>query len=136
MAAVTLHILSAVAENNWESSPGPALSLELITCLHGAVGLALKNEAIVPHGEHRMGGDEMLYGRAGLLWVLLNVRTHRFSEETEAALGPVFDMVPRLIRVIIEAGREGSKDYVQKHGKKNAHPLMYAWMEGYYGFGA
>lgn len=136
MTAVTLHILSAVAESNWGSDTKPSLTPELITCLHDAVGLALKNEAIVPHGEHRMGGDEMLYGRAGLLWLLLNVRAHRFSEETGSALTPVLGMVPQLIRVIVEAGRAGSKDYVQKHGKKDAHPLMYAWMEGHYGFGA
>jgi hypothetical protein len=136
MAAVTLHILSAVAENHWGSDARPSLSPELILYLQEAVNLALKNEAIVPHGEHRMGGDEVLYGRAGLLWLLLNVRAHRFSEETEASLAPVLDMVPRLIRVIIEAGREGSKNYAQKHGKKDAHPLMYAWMEGHYAFGA
>ncbi|KAJ5911447.1 uncharacterized protein N7473_000750 [Penicillium subrubescens] len=136
MTAVTLHILSAVAESNWGSEAKPSLTPENITCLHDAVNLALNNEAIVPHGEHRMGGDEMLYGRAGLLWLLLNVRAHRFNDKTEAALASVLDMVPQLVRVIVEAGREGSKDYVQKHGKKEAHPLMYAWMEGHYGFGA
>lgn len=136
MTAVTLHILSAVAENNWGSDVRPSLSPELITYLQDAVNFALKNEAIVPHGEHRMGGDEMLYGRAGLLWLLLNVRVHRFSDDTETALSPLLDMVPRLIRVIIEAGREGSKDYEQKHGEKDTHPLMYAWMEGHYAFGA
>lgn len=136
VTAVALHILSAVAESKWGSDAQPSLSPELITCLQDAVNLALKNEAIVPHGEHRMGGDEMLYGRVGLLWLLLNVRAHRFSDETEAALAPVLDMVPQLIRVIIEAGREGSRNYLQKHGEKDAHPLMYAWMEGHYAFGA
>jgi hypothetical protein len=45
-------------------------------------------------------------------------------------------MIPKLIRVIIEAGREGSRDFMQKHGEKDAHPLMYVWMEGHYAFGA
>jgi hypothetical protein len=110
--------------------------MELIVYLKDAVNLALKNDFIVPHGEHRLGGDEMLYGRAGLLWLLLNVRAHQFSDETQTALDRVLDMIPQLIRVIVEAGRDGSRDYVSKHGQKDAHSLMYAWMEGHYAFGA
>lgn len=136
ITSVTLHILSAVAQSNWGSDAKPSLAPKLITYLRDAVNLALKNGFIVPHNDLRMGGDEMLYGRAGLLWLLLNVRAHQFSAETEIALAPVLGMIPQLVRVIIEAGREGSKDYVQKHGEKDAHPLMYAWMEGHYAFGA
>ncbi|KAJ5157368.1 uncharacterized protein N7482_008468 [Penicillium canariense] len=135
LAAVTLHILSAVAETNWELDARPSLPQEDIICLHDAVNLALKNGPIVLHDDRKMGGDEMLYGRAGLLWALLNVRAHRFSEESEKALAPVFAMVPQLICSIIDAGRECSKCYIQEHGDKDAHPLMYAWMEGYYCFG-
>jgi hypothetical protein len=136
ITAVSLHILSAVAETNWGADSKPSLSPEIITCLQDAVNQALKNGFIVPHGEHRMGGDEMIFGRAGLLWLLLNVRVHHFSEKTQTALAPVLNMIPKLIRVIIEAGREGSKDFMQKHGEKDAHPLMYVWMEGHYAFGA
>jgi hypothetical protein len=83
-----------------------------------------------------MGGDEMLYGRAGLLWALLNVRAHQFDDETQKALSPVLNKIPELLRVMIDAGRQGSKDYNQKNGDPDAHPLMYAWMEGHYCFGA
>jgi hypothetical protein len=69
-----------VAETNWGVDSKPSLSPEIITCLQDAVNQALKNGFIVSHGEHRMGGDEMLFGRAGLLWLLLNVRVHQFSE--------------------------------------------------------
>lgn len=78
----------------------------------------------------------MLYGRAGLLWVLLNIRAHRYDEETQAALSPVLAAIPDLVRVIVEAGRHGSEEFTQKHGTQDAHPLMYPWKEGHYFFGA
>lgn len=136
MTAVSLHILYAVAQSNWGKDAKPSLAQELIAYLLDALNLAMQNGAVVLHNDRRMGGDEMLYGRAGLLWLLLNVRAYKFSAETETALHPVLNMIPQLIHVIIEAGREGSKDYVQTHGEKDAHPLMYPWMEGYYAFGA
>ncbi|KAJ5679028.1 hypothetical protein N7462_007272 [Penicillium macrosclerotiorum] len=136
LAAVALRILSTVAKSNWVSNAELSLPQEDITCLHDAVNLAMKNGPIVPHDDRKMGGDEMLYGRAGLLWTLLNVRKHQFSEKTRTALAPVLTMIPELLRVIIDAGRQGSKDYIQKHGTKDAQPLMYAWMEGHFCFGA
>jgi hypothetical protein len=134
--AVSLHILYAVAQSNWEKDAKVSLGPELTTYLRDALKLALQNGAVVPHNDRKMGGDEMLFGRAGLLWLLLNVRAYKFSADTETALAPVLDMIPQLIRVIIEAGREGSKDYVQSHGEEDAHPLMYPWMEGHYALGA
>ncbi|KAJ5122592.1 uncharacterized protein N7443_002695 [Penicillium atrosanguineum] len=136
IAAVTLRILSVVANANWQTDAKPSLSQKDITCLDDATNLALKNGPLVPHDDRNMGGDEMLYGRAGLLWVLLNVRAHEFDDETQKALSSVLNKIPELLRVIIDAGRQGSKDYIQKNGDQDAHPLMYAWMEGHYCFGA
>jgi len=136
IAALILRILSAVAKTNWQTDAKPGLSQEDITCLDDATKLALKNGPLVSHDDRNMGGDEMLYGRAGLLWVLLNVSAHRFEDETQKALSPVLERIPELLRVIIDAGRQNSKDYIQKNGEQDAHPLMYAWMEGHYCFGA
>lgn len=136
IAATTLHILSAVAKANWQSDSKPSLAEEDINFLHNATKLALQNGHLVPHDDRKMGGDEMLYGRAGLLWVLVNIRSHTFDEDTQKALSPVFDTIPALTGVIIDAGRQGAKDYIEKHGDTDAHPLMYPWMEDKYCFGA
>ncbi|KAJ6120014.1 hypothetical protein N7523_004294 [Penicillium sp. IBT 18751x] len=136
IAAVTLRILSVIANANWQTDSRPSLSQEDILCLNDATDLALKNGPLVPHDDRNMGGDEMLYGRAGLLWVLLNVRAHNFDDETQSGLSLLLDKIPQLLRVIIDAGRQGSNDYIQKYGDQDAHPLMYVWMEGHYCFGA
>ncbi|KAJ6021008.1 hypothetical protein N7540_006512 [Penicillium herquei] len=136
IAAVTLRIFSTLAKTNWERDAKPSLSQEDISCLHDAANLALKNGPLVPHDDRNMGGDEMLYGRAGLLWVLLNIRAHQFDEKTETSLEAVYETIPRLVDIIVDAGRQGSETFIEKNGAQEAHPLMYAWMEGYYCFGA
>ncbi|KAJ5551335.1 hypothetical protein N7461_006033 [Penicillium sp. DV-2018c] len=136
MTAVTLRILATLAKQGWQSNSNVSVASEDITCLHDAVQLALKNEPVVPHDGRKMGGDEMLFGRAGLLWTLLNIRAHQFDQKSKHALSPALEAIPELIRVIVDAGRQGSRAYIEKNGDENAHPLMYVWMEGYYGFGA
>lgn len=133
---VILRILATVAKANWQTDSKPSLSREDVTCLQDAANQALKNGPILPQADGVVGGDDMLYGRAGLLWTLLNVRAHQFDEETQKALSPVMATIPALIRVIIDAGQHGSKEYIQKHGDQDAHPLMYVWKEGHYFFGA
>lgn len=105
-------------------------------CLSDAVRIALSNGHMVSHGGRDMGGDELMYGRSGLLWAIMNIRTHRFSDETAQALAPVFESVPRLVDVIIDAGRKGSKEYIKKYGEKGSLPLMWVWAEGSYYLGA
>ncbi|KAJ5648114.1 hypothetical protein N7490_004486 [Penicillium lividum] len=136
ISAVSLRVFSALAKSNWGKDFKPSLSQQDITCLLDASNQALKNAPLVHHDGRNMGGDEMLYGRAGLLWTLLNIRTHQFDDETQKALGPVHETIPKMIDVIIDSGRQGSKDYIEKNGAQDAHPLMYAWMEGHYCFGA
>lgn len=136
LVGVSLRILAAVAKTNWGPCARVNLAQEDIACLHDAMNLALKNGPVVPHDGQNMGGDDMLYGRAGLLWILLNVRAHQFNEETQNALAPVMAKVPDLVSAIVDAGRQGSKDYIEKHGSQDAHPLMYVWLEGHYFFGA
>ncbi|KAJ5748208.1 uncharacterized protein N7511_009904 [Penicillium nucicola] len=135
VTAITLRVLAALSEVNWENGKAN-IAVEDISCLLDAVQMALKNEPLVTHDGRKMGGDEILFGRAGLLWTLLNIRAHTFDEHTQKALTPVLGKVPELIRVIIDAGRQGSKSYVEKNGNQEAHELMYSWMEDHYCFGA
>lgn len=136
VTAVTLRILGTLANNDWQDSANVSIAREDITCLHQATQWALKNEPLVAHDGRKMGGDEVLFGRSGLLWFLLNVRAHRFDQETQELLSPVLEAIPELVRVIVDAGQQGSKEYTEKNGANDAHPLMYAWMEGHYCFGA
>ncbi|CAG7976112.1 unnamed protein product [Penicillium nalgiovense] len=136
VTAVTLRVLGTLANNDWQDSANVSIAREDITCLHQATQWALKNEPLVAHDGRKMGGDEVLFGRSGLLWFLLNVRAHRFDQETQELLSPVLEAIPELVRVIVDAGQQGSKEYTEKNGANDAHPLMYAWMEGHYCFGA
>ncbi|RMJ26649.1 hypothetical protein PHISP_02461 [Aspergillus sp. HF37] len=113
-----------------------AVSGDDVRCLFDAVRMALAIPPVVSHGGRNMGVDELMLGRAGLLWGLLNMRTHRFNEKAANALSPVFEAVPRLIGVMIDAGRKGSTSYSRQHGTKDSLPLMWTWMEGYSGLGA
>ncbi|KAF9892734.1 hypothetical protein FE257_001136 [Aspergillus nanangensis] len=115
---------------------GGTISSDDVKVLRETVNLALQNAHLVPHGEHMMGADEPLYGRAGLLLTLVNIRAHSFDQEAQAWLDPIFDSIPLLVDAIITSGREGHRHYIQRHDAKDAPPLMWSWMEGYYGLGA
>lgn len=133
---VILRTLAATAKANWQFESIFSLPREDIAVLRDAANQALKNGPILPQADDSVGGEDMLYGRAGLLWVFLNIRVHKFDDETQTSLAPVLETIPKLVRLIIDAGRHGSKEYTQKHGAQDAHPLMYPWKEGHYFFGA
>ncbi|GIJ84245.1 hypothetical protein Asppvi_003085 [Aspergillus pseudoviridinutans] len=115
---------------------GHAVSGTDVDNLRDAVAIALKHGHIVPHANQNMGGDEVLNGRAGLLWSILNMRVLSLDEKSAEALKPIFESVPQLIEVIVEAGRQGHRDYVQAYGNTGALPLMWTYKEGRYGLGA
>lgn len=131
-----MRILANLAKNGWEDNSHVGVTDNDITCLSGAVQLAINNEPLVTHDGRKMGGDEILFGRAGLLWALLNIRAHNLDQEGQSALSPVLQKIPELIRVIVDAGKQGSMAYIEKNGDQGAQPLMYAWMEDHYCFGA
>jgi hypothetical protein len=132
---VVLRILAALEAPSKTDGVGTILSDDIMA-LNQAVELSSKHGRFTEHKGHRMGDDEMLYGRTGLLWAILNIRSHALDRSTYSAMQPMFDGVPQLVRVVLEAGREGAKDFVRQHGSENAFPLMWVWMEGYYGLGA
>lgn len=129
LPAALLRILAAASSNT-------VVRADDIDCFRQAVELALKNGHIVPHAGVDFGGDEILYGRAGLLWSILNIRAHEFDGETQKALESLYQAVPKLVDVIVEGGKRGAIDCAKKYGDKDTMPLMYMWMEDYYCLGA
>ncbi|KAL4896494.1 lanthionine synthetase C family protein [Aspergillus ambiguus] len=115
---------------------GSAIATDDVHVLQHAVETALKTGNMVLHHDRLMGADDALYGRAGLLWTLLNLRAHETDEKTSVSLKPIFEPIPLLIDKIVDAGRKGHRSYIQKHGTQNALPLMWPWHEAHYGLGA
>lgn len=105
-------------------------------CIQEAMRIALTNGHMVSHGGSLMGSDEVLFGRAGLLWALLNLRLRTYEDETAQALTLVFKEIPRLVDRIIASGIDGREDFISKHGEQYALPLMWHWKEDRYSLGA
>lgn len=85
-----------------------------------------------------LGSDELIFGRAGLLWALLTLKKHvtRASELLAAHISTALQSIPKVVDAIIAGGKQGSQNYIKSHGPENALPLMWQWMEGYYALGA
>lgn len=107
-----------------------------IAMLHEAVRIAINQDPFVTRNGHSMGGDEVLYGRAGLLWALANIDRHNVDMETAQALQPVLELMPKLRDAITDAGKGGAEKYVKAHDEITALPLMWPWLDDYYGLGA
>ncbi|EEA27787.1 hypothetical protein TMatcc_003920 [Talaromyces marneffei ATCC 18224] len=88
-----------------------------------------------------LGGDELIFGRAGLLWALLTLKKHvglttRATEILTTHINTALQSIPQLVNAIIAGGKQGSRNFVKLYGPKDALPLMWQWMEGYYALGA
>lgn len=104
--------------------------------LHGAVQVALSQDPVVQHLGHAMGVDEILYGRTGLLWAILDIRKRTLEGSIRSALASVFEAVPKLVNVIIAAGKLGAEEYKKINGQAGALPLMWPWLDQYHSLGA
>ena len=91
LGAAVMRILTFVSNphSNTEESFWKCIEDD-IAALQEAVQIALQQEPVVPYRGHLMGGDEVLYGRAGLLWAILNLRNHVSNAGARTALDPVF----------------------------------------------
>lgn len=117
--------------------PKQPISQDDISVLNGAVQHSLSHGYVVTSGGSIRGVDEVLYGRAGLLWAVLNIRGHTFEKALQTKLGPVFDAVPRLVDAIIDAGRRGARDFMEMNGEEDdAFPLMWPYKDERYSLGA
>lgn len=90
--------------------------------------------------EDGSGAMEVLYGRAGLLWAVLNLQQLLSNVETEVkekphlkSLGDIVDpQVTRgLVDGLIAVGKRGKVKYEQQHGE-DGMPLMWEWHGKYY----
>ncbi|OJJ70706.1 hypothetical protein ASPBRDRAFT_31587 [Aspergillus brasiliensis CBS 101740] len=115
---------------------GASMSEADIECFRNIVQVAIGNDHMLPHGDGMMGTDEVLYGRAGLLWVVLSVRAHQYGEKATGLLTSIFESVPDLVDAIIKGGLQGRDDYVKEYGERGALPLMWHWHEDRYSLGA
>lgn len=136
LGPVVLRILAACEGHGKAADGSLSISRDDITALNEAVQRSLQHGHVIPYRDRDMGGDEVLYGRAGLLWAILNIRNHVFDQDTRAALRPIFEAVPKLVDAIVEAGKQGARDFVKRYGAKDAFPLMWPWMDEYCGLGA
>ena len=134
LGASVIRILATTYE-----SDSSVLSLNIkddIATLHEAVQVAINQDSVVTRNGHSMGGDEVLYGRAGLLWALANIDRYNVDTETAHALHPVLELKSKLRDAIMGAGKKGVEEYARVHGEMTALPLMWPWLDDYYGFGA
>lgn len=132
LTAAVLRILAATSED----STGTRISRDDISALMEAVELALATPPWIIHGDRVRGVDEVLYGRCGLLWAFLNIRSHVLGTAAAGALQPILQSIPKLVDTIVDSGRKGSNLYIKQYGEKGALPLMWVWSEGRFGVGA
>ncbi|KAL5048545.1 hypothetical protein BDW71DRAFT_195851 [Aspergillus fruticulosus] len=132
IAATVLRILHKSATGRLET-----VSDSDIKCLSDAVHLALSHGPTAFYHGHDLGADEVLFGRAGLLWALLNIRaaTANLSQAQKELFQPILYHIPKMIHLIMGAGRYGAAEYSKNHGEKDALPLMWPWKPGSYGVG-
>ncbi|KAL2825092.1 hypothetical protein BDW59DRAFT_162038 [Aspergillus cavernicola] len=132
IAAVVLRILHKAA-----TGKAGTISEDDFTCLNHAVTLSLTHGPTAFYHGHNLGADEVLFGRAGLLWALLNIRARisEFPPTQQELLLPALERIPDILSVIIDSGRDGSAEYIKKNGEKDSLPLMWTWMQGHYGVG-
>lgn len=116
--------------------PKQPVSQDDISVLNGAIQHSLSHGYVVTSGGSIRGVDEVLYGRAGLLWAVLNVRCYTFDKALQTKIKPVFDAVPRLVDDIINAGRRGARDFMEMKGEEGAFPLMWPYKDERYSLGA
>lgn len=98
---------------------------------HDIIMLQRTTEFAIKQGT-TVGGDEALYGRAGVLLALLQIRQQCKDDGNTAAFTAAFTMIPRLATVIIETGKVGASDYNDLYGGQDALSLMWPWHGKYY----
>ncbi|KAL5476793.1 hypothetical protein ACEPAI_2979 [Sanghuangporus weigelae] len=97
----------------------------------------LGNAATTATEDQSLGGDEVLYGRAGLLWAMLNLQTwvgaRGAPSRMEKDIAQVVNArtVEQVIERIIEAGKLGARWYGRNYGEEPL-PLMWPWHDGFY----
>jgi hypothetical protein len=90
----------------------------------------LKFAVEIACASNRDGGDEVLYGRAGLLWALLNLKKlHPKLGERMRGWAGGGDVVKVIVQRLIDAGRRGR---VRAKIEYNVDTLMWEWHDAMY----
>jgi hypothetical protein len=122
-------VLRALSERWLDKSP-----VDLLFVMEIATA---QSPTFLLHG-HQMGVDEVLCGRSGLLWAILEIRKRCPEGESRAAFAPVFQHIHKLVQSILAAGRAGAQLHRQTAGDGNVvnMPLMWSWFDHFFSLGA
>jgi hypothetical protein len=115
-------------------SNGSAVQEQEYTLLQSAIQVAMDQPDTFEFHGGSMGGDEVLYGRAGLLWALIQI--HNLPHVHKMMPNLLTDHIPIMVDSIILSGKHGAKKYLEQNGPNNAMPLMWPWIDNYYSLGA
>ena len=107
-------------------------SEEDLKAIKNAVEVAISQTRLVDFRDRKMGVDEVLNGRAGLLWALLEIYQQQPSDHIQNYLREV---IPILTDVIIRAGRDGADTHCV-NANETCMPLMWSWIDQYHSLGA
>ena len=95
---------------------------------------ALKYQRVFEWRGRQTGVDEAMCGRTGLLAYILQLYAMDFKDDLHKSLTKLYNLVPQLLEKVIKFGEEGSQLYA-KDTKSDALPLMWSWINNYYGLG-
>jgi hypothetical protein len=123
--------LGGIALRMFAGMPDPSDPAALVTAIEESISC----DRVVELAGHKMGVDEVLAGRAGLLALIIDLYSREFDESTSTGLKTVYDVVPKLVNAILQAGKTGAADF-RPSGEEGPFPLMWSWVDGYYSLGA
>lgn len=135
LGACVTRILATTGESDFKGLTSKTIKDD-IEKLNKTFEIAILQGLYINRHGHSLGGDELLYGRVGLLWALGNINRHSHDIGISQRLQLMPGIESKLWHVIMEAGRKGSEEYARANRKKEALPLMWPWHDEYYGLGA
>lgn len=140
--------------------PAPNLTLQTaqmtilrsqVDVLAGLVDFSIKQRDMVkifsdklPASSPSIGIDEIIKGRAGLLWAVLLLRdaVKDRPHQITAVLNPLFEKIPKLVHRVVESGIRGWNSYMTTGSSPSepADALLWPWLNReqttHYGLGA
>ena len=100
-----------------------------------AIDLLVAQERVIEFREHKKGVDEVLSGRTGVVALIAELYTREFDEPTNKKMKAVYGATPKLVEAIIQSGKVGAEEF-RRAGGDDDFPLLWSWIDGYYGLGA
>lgn len=135
---VALHFLRARRQDSTKHSDVHSQLFQQAARLIGeAIDYALQQPSSAPFRGHEMGIDEVLYGRAGLLWAIIllqdcsAVAAATPDTELDHVLAGIHQRTPDLVQSIVDAGSAKSTD----DASMQATVLSWPWIGNFHGLG-